>query len=220
MSYLALQKDTITDDETKFQNGEAKIFFSPLPSLRDNEYPIVWLDLHISGDGYEVCGKDSKLKFEKYNGDLCTSIRPGLSLRLITQEKIGVQRDVTGIVVNLARIAVKGLFIAPGKIDPGFSPNQLTLVITNHSKRSIDLKAGEKIAAIAFAQTSMKCAGTKSSGWANRRIEGYSKSSWDRFKEPLKNIDIFDLVKNLITAAVGAVIVLIVQYFLKRAGFE
>jgi hypothetical protein len=127
---------------------------------------------------------------------------------------------VTGIVVNSAGIAVRGLFVAPGKIDPGFHPNKLTLVVTNYSKRSIDLKAGDKIATIAFAQTSEKCAPTESSGWANRRIEGYSKSSWDQFNDRLKNIDIFNLIGYLVMSAIGAAIVLIVQHFLTRAGIS
>ena len=64
MSFLAIQKDDLTDDEAKFQRGESKIFFSPLPSLKFHEYPALWMDLHLSGDGYEICGEDKKLKFK------------------------------------------------------------------------------------------------------------------------------------------------------------
>jgi hypothetical protein len=110
VNFLAIQKEFLTNDEAEFRHGERKIFFSPLPSIKDIEYPTVWLDLHISSDGYEICGEDSKLKFKKYNGDSCVSIRPGWSLRFTTEEKIGVCNDVTGIVVNSAGIAVRGLF--------------------------------------------------------------------------------------------------------------
>ncbi|MFZ5631550.1 MAG: dCTP deaminase domain-containing protein [Bacillota bacterium] len=220
MSFLALEKDSITEDEGKFFSGEAKIFFSPLPSSKDNEFPTVWVDLHLSGDGYEICGKDKKLKFEKSNGDFFVSIRPGCSLRFITLEKVGVKNNITGIVVNSAGIAVRGLSVAPGKVDPGFSPNRLTLVVTNQSKKSIDLKAGDKIASVGFIQTSGQCAPSKSPGWALRKIEGYSKSNFDKFKERIRNLDAFELVKSLLMAAAGAAIVLFVQYFLGKAGIQ
>ena len=219
MSFLAIQKDDLTDDEAKFQRGESKIFFSPLPSLKFHEYPALWLDLHLSGDGYEICGEDKKLKFKRRNGVSVISIRPGGSLRFNTVETIGIHNVVTGIVVNVAGMAVKGLSVAPGKVDPGFKPSQLILVVSNLSKRSIDLREGDKIAAIAFAQTG-ECAPTKSRGWADRKIEGYSRSSWDRFKDQIHGIDIFDILKNLVVAAFGAAIVLLVQYLLRKAGFN
>lgn len=219
MSFFALQKDDLTDDEAKFQRGEGIVFFSPLPSLKYNEYPTVWLDLYLSGDGYEICGEDKKLKFKRRNGESVISIHPGGSLRFKTVETIGIQNFVTGIVVNIAGMAVKGLSVAPGKVDPGFKPSQLILVVTNLSKRSIDLREGDKIAAIAFAQTG-KCAPTKSRGWADRKIEGYSRSSWDRFKDRMQGIDFFDILKNLFVAALGAAIALLVQYLLRKAGFN
>lgn len=219
MSFFAIQKDDLIDDEAKFQCGEGKIFFSPLPSLKIHEYPALWLDLHLSGDGYEICGEDKKLKFKRHNGILVISIRPGGSLRFKTVETIGIQNVVTGIVVNVAGMAVRGLSVAPGKVDPGFKPSQLILVVTYLSKRSIDLREGDKIAAISFAQTG-ECAPTKSRGWADRKIEGYSRSSWDRFKDRMQGIDILDILKNLFVAALGAAIALLVQYLLRKAGFN
>jgi deoxycytidine triphosphate deaminase len=172
-----------------------------------------------SDDGYEICGEDKKLRFKTRNGESIISICPGRSLRFRTVETIGIQNFVTGIVVNVAGMAVKGLTVAPGKVDPGFNPSQLVLVVSNLSKRSIDLREGDKIAAIAFAQTG-KCAPTKSRGWADRKIEGYSRSSWDRFKDRMQGIDIFDILKNLFVAALGAAIALLVQYLLRKAGFN
>jgi len=219
MSFFALQKDDLTDDEAKFQRGEGKVFFSPPPSLKYNEYPTVWLDLHLSDDGYEICGEDKKLRFKTRNGESIISICPGRSLRFRTVETIGIQNFVTGIVVNVAGMAVKGLTVAPGKVDPGFNPSQLVLVVSNLSKRSIDLKQGDKIASVAFAQTG-ECAPTKSRGWADRKIEGYSRSSWDRFKDRMQGIDIFDILKTLFIAALVTAFAFLVQYYLRKVGFN
>lgn len=127
---------------------------------------------------------------------------------------------MAGMVVNVAGMAVKGFSVAPGKIDPGFRPGQLVLVVTNPSKRSIDLKEGDKIAAIAFAQTSEECAPTKSRGWADRKIEGYSSSSLDRLMDRLRREDFFDIIKTLLIVAVGSAITLLVQYLLQKTGVQ
>jgi dUTPase len=212
MSFLALKKDSLTDDEDKFKSDEYKIFFSPLPDLQAHKYPVVWLDLHLSGDYYEICGKDLRLNFKRQNGVKYVSIPPGRGFRFITNQKIGVKKDVIAIIVNSAGNAVKGLYAAPGKVDPGFLPDQLTLVMTNQSKRSIDLKVGDKIATIAFAQVSGECAPYDSIGWAKRRIDdGYSKTCWDRFK----SMWTFDLFIKIIYPILIVSITLAGNYFIQ-----
>ncbi len=218
MSFLALLKEDLTEDDAHLQSGEAKVFISPMPSIKQNEYPTIWIDLHLAGDSYEICGKDIKHNFKKNNESLIISIRSGRSLRLKTTEKIGIGRGLTGIVVNNAGLAVRGLFLAPGKVDPGYRPSELTLVVTNHARRSIDLKAGDKIATIAFAQASAECAPTKSSGWANRKIDGYTLSTCERIRDRLRNIDIFDTAMTLLIGAIGAALALIVKFFLDKMG--
>lgn len=217
MSFIALKKDSLTDDENKFKSTDCKIFFSPLPQLQEHKYPVVWLDLHLSGDYYEICGKDFRLNFKRQNGDKYVSIPPGRGFRFITNEKIGVKKDVTAIIVNSAGNAVRGLWAAPGKVDPGFCPEQLTLVMINKSKRSIDLKVGDKIATIAFAQVNGECAPYDSIGWAKRRIDNsYSKTRWDRFKN-MWNFDLFiKIIYPILIVSVTLAGNYLIQYYLYK----
>jgi len=214
MSFLAITKDLITDDTDKFVREEAKIFFSPLPQIPDTSYPILWLDLHISNEGYEICGKDKQQEF-KQNGNSKISIHPGWSIRFKTKEKIGIANNITAIVMNSAGNAVKGLFIAPGKIDPGFRPNKLTLVVTNNSRRSIYLKSDDKIATIAFGFTSLNCAPTDSIGWADRRINyHYTDGLSERFKNRVLSIDFGKHIGEIILVIITVFITLVIQHYL------
>jgi len=215
MSFLAIRQENLTDDRTAFQNDRQKLFFSPLPRLDPCYYPQAWLDLHISGKGYETCGEDKPHPFEQRNGALVVSIRPGRSLRLRTAESIGIQRDMTGVVTNSAGMAVRGLFVAPGKVDPGYGPGILTLVVTNCSGRSIDLKAGDKIAAIAFAQMEVECAQTDSKGWGDRRIEGYSPPP---FRERLRALVRSKGFRDFLTQLIIGAILLLFGYILGKGN--
>lgn len=220
MSFIAIDKNIITDNKNDFRNDKMKIFFSPLPKLEEAEFPTVWLDLHISGEWYEVCGKDSKRKFKKIDEEFYVSIPPNRSYRFILSETIGIANDITGLIVNTSSMAVRGLSVAPGKIDPGFRPNKINVVVVNHSKRPLDIKAGDKIATIAFAKTDQRCVPVDSCGWGNRKIENYSKSLYKRILIKINNTDYFELVKTLIMGAIGAAVFLFIKFLYDKYGIN
>lgn len=67
-----------------------------------------------------------------------------------TLEKISLPANVVARIEGKSSLARKGLMIhTAGFIDPGFS-GYLTLEITNHSEKPIDLIAGQLIAQVAF----------------------------------------------------------------------
>lgn len=206
MSFLALEEHEITDDLREFREGSIRIFLSPKPAEGEVEYPSVWFDLHLSDDdGYEICGIDRRLKFHCRDGECIFSVRPGASVRLITREAIGVKNDTTGVVVNSASKAVRGLSVAPGKVDPGFGPNKIVLVMTNHTRRAMDLRAGDKIAAIAFGLTCKECMPTRSAGWAYRKLNGYSAPWKERFEAWFRTnwVQVVNWAVSLIALAVS-----------------
>jgi len=129
---------------------------------------------------------------------------------------IGIKEDVVGLVVNSASRAIKGLSVAPGKIDPGFNPNHLTLVMTNLSKRSIDLKAGhngDKIAAISFFDVTEKCIPTKSTGWGDKPLpqDDYTRTKREMIRDKIVNTDYTQIISGIIVA----IVTLILTYYLK-----
>lgn len=221
VSFLALQKNiNITGDEKRFYCNEVKVFFSELHAIKDEHFPAVWLDLHLSGEYYEICGKEAKINFKDNNDFKYISISRGFSLRFKTIERIGIKRDVTGIVVNTSSRAVKGLSVDPGKVDPGFEPAQLTIVITNQSRRAIDLKVGDKIAAIAFAQVTEECVQNKEKGWANKTPpkDDYSKTFWNRIQDWLRSAVSDRVIKiiAILVTTISAIITLIGNYIIMK----
>lgn len=219
MSFLAVRKEDLTDNEDKFQRHENQIFYSPLPQIIDSNYPTIWLDLHVSEEGYEICGEDKKLEFKRSGKGQTVSIPPRFSVRFTTQEKIGISSSLSAIVVNSAGNAVKGLFIAPGKIDPGFSPNKLTLVVTNNSRKAIYIKGGAKIATIAFVVTSLECTATRSIGWAERKIDfQYSPGRVERIINYLGSFDYKKIIGELIMVILTTLIILYLTGLFKVPG--
>ncbi len=179
MSFLAIR-------ETDLSSGDAasgySIYFSP-PSA-SAAYPTVWLDLHIGGDYYQVCEDDhTRREFgpPDHSGKPWVRIGPRRGVRLYTEERIGLDCRHTAVVTNVAGRAKHGLIVAPGKIDPGFNQNRLVLVVFNQSSRHCTLHVGDKIASIAFAETTEVCAPTPSRGHANGFLTDFENSAPRRF---------------------------------------
>lgn len=216
MSFLALESADILGEESQLRSASSKVFIYPAPNLRLDEYPTIWIDLHLSDDGYEVCGEDQELEFITQNGKRCISIRPRMSLRLKTIERIGTSRDLTGVVTNVASMAVRGLLVIPGKVDPGFAAKHLTLVVSNLSKKSIDIGVNDKVASIAFAKSTEDCVPTNSLGWGDKKIVGYTRSKWARFKLRIRSVDFFEVVKSILLGALGAAIAFIIKHYFEK----
>lgn len=164
MSFRAIQLADLTHGNAA---GGYVIYFSPLPV--GLEYPTVWLDLHIAGDYYHACeDENTKRKFKQdHAGRKYIRLGPREGVRLYTEERIGLDSNHTAVVTNIASRAKHGLIVAPGKIDPGFNPARLILVVFNQSGRACKLHVADKIASIAFAQASGPCVPTASAGHAN-----------------------------------------------------
>lgn len=157
-------------DQSRLKSGDAAsgydVFFSPPPS--QDELPTVWLDLHVGGEEFQACEDDHKRRpfLRDDKPQPYVRIRPRRGVRLFTREMIGLGKRHTAIVMNVAGRAKHGLIVAPGKIDPGFNPAPLVLVVFNQSSRVIKLRVGEKIACLAFAELPTDARPTDSRGHA------------------------------------------------------
>jgi dUTPase len=142
---------TIRQDEHDglLRTNNYVIHFSPAPPRES--LPAVWLDLHVDGATFQVCGDDVPRPLTESNGGKAIKVKPYQSVRVRTKERVGVNDQHTAFVSNVRSMAIRGLVLAPGKIDPGFSPNPLVLVIHNQTSRAQLIKIGEKVAAVAFA---------------------------------------------------------------------
>ena len=113
-----------------------EIYVDPPPP--EDVLPTVWLDLHLSGTRFEKCENEKvwhEFK-EGENDERYVKIKPGRALRIYTEESIGTSSNHTAVVVNVVSKSKVGLIIAPGKVDPGFRPQKLLLVVFNHSRRT------------------------------------------------------------------------------------
>ncbi|MBI2266246.1 MAG: hypothetical protein HYU64_13940 [Armatimonadetes bacterium] len=193
-------------------NGDAgkgyRIYFDPPPPK--DLLPTVWLDFHISGDYYQLCEDDStKRQFSvcPRTGKKFVRVPPRRGVRLYTDEKIGTDAQHMGIVANVAGKAKHGIIVAPGKIDPGFLPSRLVLVIFNQSSSSVILNVGDKIAAVAFAQLPGECKPTDSKGHANGQLPAYDARLWSKLWTWISSQNYsslgYDVLKLVITV-VGA----------------
>lgn len=181
-----------------------EIFFAPPPSSRD--LPTVWLDLHVWDDHFQDCeGGAVPREFRTSSeGERYIKIGARQGVRLYTAEKVGTDRSHTAVVVNVASKAKHGLIVAPGKIDPGFSPERLVLVVFNQSRRSIRLRAGDKIASIGFANISEEAQLTQSQGHHNTALVDYEPARWQVLKTWLCTRDYgrlgFEVLKLILQA--------------------
>lgn len=204
MSFRAIQLADLTHGNAA---GGYIIYFSPLPV--EVQYPTIWLDLHIAGEYYHVCEDESTRREFKgdHSGRKYVRIGPREGVRLYTEERIGLDNSHTAVVTNIASRAKHGLIVAPGKIDPGFNPARLILVVFNQSGRACNLYVGDKIASIAFAQTSEVCAPTGSTGHATGNMSDFETRRWQRMSRWLASRDYSkffgDILRMLLVAGLA-----------------
>ena len=205
MSFIVVTSNFISSGDA----GKGySVYFHPSPPAE--LLPSVWLDLHIAGDYYQLCEDDlKKRKFQRSHDSDKAFVRvpPKRGVRLYTQELIGTDTQHMGVVTNVASKAKLGIILAPGKIDPGFLPNRLVLVIFNQSNSSVILNVGDKIAAIAFAQISGECKPTESHGHANGQLTAYEASKLQKIRNWLTSRNYaglsYDVFKMLLAAGLA-----------------
>ena len=216
MTILSMTLEHLTDDRSAFQDDDDLIFFSPIPSDR-NIFPTAWLDLHVASLRdelwYEFCGSNGRHPFKDRDGVRFVPIPPRKSVRLQTMETIGIHTRITGLVAQTYSVATRGLLVTVGKIDPGYSPGKLALIVTNNTSRPLKVRAGDKIVCVAFAQTTGGSLPTTSLGWANTRVED-SLTIPDRFVSILRRmIDGREVTGLLIAAVVGGLLLWLFEHF-------
>jgi dUTPase len=210
VSFRAIQQADLTHGNAA---GGYIIYFSPLPA--EATYPTIWLDLHIAGDYYHACEDDNTKRHFKQDhaSKKYLRLRPREGVRLYTEERIGLDNNHTAVVTNIASRAKHGLIVAPGKIDPGFNPARLVLVVFNQSGRACKLYAGDKIASIAFAQTSAVCAATASPGHANGGTPDFETPRRRRFVTWLAAVDYAKFSGDALRMLMAAGLALLAAWF-------
>lgn len=212
MSFLTITKEKLSTGDVA---EGYEIYFEPRPT--DNELPTVWLDLHLSGDRYEYC-ENVKVKHEFKKGkndERYVKIRPGRAVRVYTKEKVGTNRWHAAVVVNVVGKIKNGLIIAPGKVDPGFSPSRLLLVVFNQSRRTFILKENDVIASIAFSELSDIANPTTSRG--HDESQSRYKPTWiETLRDWYTKTDFVDLsIKNfylvIVMIIAGLVVYILTQ---------
>ncbi len=206
MPIVAISKDQLTDRKEDFKIDGNRVFLSPLP-VDDLASPIPWFDLHVAEGGtedyYEVCGDPRHRPFLEDSHGRFVPVSPGRAVRLFTREVIGVPTGLTGIVANTYRFATRGLVIPIGKVDPGFGPAELSLIVANHSTHALKVRAGEKAICLGFAEVKGTCLPTHSPGWA--KIPAHDDYGWgSRFGARLRSIDTGTLLATLVGSLIGA----------------
>lgn len=205
MPYIALTNEILSGDIAKGY----KIYFRPKPA--DDVLPTVWADLHVWGGGYHLCDEGDLIrrfnKKDDKSGRPFVKIPPLTAYRFYTEETIGVDNETTAVVSNVASKAKHGLIIAPGKIDPGFKPTRFALVIFNQSNKSIKIQEGDKIASVAFVNSSGECKPTQSTGHFDPNFPDYEIGPLKNVWQWAKSRDYAKFVETLIVAAATAYLV-------------
>jgi hypothetical protein len=193
-----------------------EIFFSPAPD--EACLPTVWLDLHICGDSYQNCENSVPHEFveDTQNKERYLLLRPHRGVRLFTHEHVGVDRNHTAIVVNAASQAKHGLIVAPGKVDPGFRPNRLVLVVYNQSNRTIRLRSGAKVACIAFAHLQEPAKPTDSQGHSLAGLPQFAPGFFHRVRSWLSSSDSSSMLEKIIGWTLAAVAGGLIQRFMSK----
>ena len=139
------------------------------PAIPAASLPTVWVDLHIGGGGWQYCEEHDRWRPFKPDVEKrsYTVLRPGRGVRLTTEERIGTDAHHSAIVVNVASQASRGLIVAAGKVDPGFNPAPLGVVVYNQSRLPLRVHQGDKIAALAFAVLDGAARATQSVGYGS-----------------------------------------------------
>jgi hypothetical protein len=211
MALIAITQDVVTSSQP--EKGYA-IYFEPAPLSDD--LPTVWLDLHVSAAYYHNCEDEMVRRpfLVSKNGDLrFIRIRPRSGVRLITQETVGLDCEHSAVVTNVASRAKHGVIVAPGKVDPGFKPRQLVLVVFNQSSRVIVLHEGDKIASIAFLMTTAECRPTASRGHANGALPDFELTRVQRLKNWLATRDYHEISYDFVKGVVYLVLAALLLHF-------
>lgn len=204
MSFMTITETDLTSHDA---SGGFAIYFAPRPA--SDQLPTVWLDLHVSDEYYQECENERRRKFrtDSSNGTRYVRLRPHKGVRLITVENVGLDCNHTGVVVNVAGKAKHGLIVAPGKIDPGFNPRPLVLVVYNQSDRTILLRGGDKIACVAFAKFVGPAKPTMSKGHVHDAFPDFELPAWRRAVNSVRSWDYlgfgYDVLKIVIGAALA-----------------
>jgi deoxycytidine triphosphate deaminase len=223
MSFITIASGTLT---TANPGGKGfPIYFAPLRKDNEDMLPTTWLDLHIGGKDYQECEKDeitrkfNKIAIKEKGGEVkrYVTISPRKAVRLWTEEVIGTDERHTAIFTNIASRAKHGLLVTPGKMDPGWCPTPLLLVVSNQSARPIRLYVGEKIAAIAFAKIDADAKPSKSIGNAcGDAYPDYEIGKVERLSDWLEYRDYrYDLIKYLLFPA----LIFLFTVALSRQGY-
>ncbi|MGV3659497.1 MAG: dCTP deaminase domain-containing protein [Prosthecobacter sp.] len=77
-------------------------------------------------------------------------LKRGRGVVFETAQTIWVPQNVTGIVVGRGGLIYQGLFVSPGKINPGFR-GALRIGVFNSGSKRITLKSGERICSCLFS---------------------------------------------------------------------
>jgi dUTPase len=218
VSFKAVHKADLCDGDAA--KGYV-IYFSPVP--QEQEFPTVWLDLHIGGETYQRSEDDLHRRgFRRPDdsGRKWVRIGPRECIRLQTAESVGIDSAHTAVVTNVAGRAKHGLIVAPGKVDPGFNPAPLVLVVFNQSGRACALHVGDKIAAIAFAEVTEKCVPTTSRGHAQGGLPDFELSRRQRLAMWSASLPYGKIAGEILKLVIAALLALLVAYLVYRFGLR
>lgn len=206
MPFMTITATDLVSDDT---SGGFAIYFAPRPP--EDQLPTVWLDLHVADAYYQDCEDETRREFltPSAGGTKYIRLRPHKGVRLVTIEQIGLDCSHTAVVLNVAGKAKHGLIVAPGKIDPGFNPRPLVLVVYNQSDRIILLRGGDKIACVAFAQISTTSKPTTSKGHADGVFPDFEVHAWRRVVKWVVGRDYVALAYDVLKIAIGAAVALL-----------
>ena len=218
MSFLTLTTDNLSSNDAA---KAYQIFVSPAPNSAS--LPSVWVDLHVAETYYQHTEDTTQRRtFTKSKTATKKHIWIGAKrgVRLVTAERVGCDTKHTGIVMNVASRAKHGLIVAPGKIDPGFAPNRLVLVVFNQSSRRIQLWADDKIACVAFAQVEGECPATESHGHANGILKDFREPWRQRVVGWFSTRDYRGLAYDVLKLALAAGLALLVAWLTGYLGLK
>jgi dCTP deaminase len=94
--------------------------------------------------GLSSCGYDIRIR--EY-----IQVRPGVFTLASSLEHFDMPNDIVGVVADKSTLARMGIAVQNTVIEPGWR-GYLTLEITNHGNRIIDMLAGSPIAQVLFHQ--------------------------------------------------------------------